>query len=209
MRLSSRLGLLFAISLAIGIPTLAASPPTLRAGAARVNLTPSLEMKAALGGYGARMSKPATGVHDAIWGKALVLAQDERKLVLVTADVLAFPPGFKAAVIERLVTNGWSADQVLLLASHSHTSIDMMALHPGNEFGIPQAGIFQKELFEHTADRLAQVIRDADKDLVSILAGSATTSVPDRNRNRRHGGGIHDADLTVTRVDATGGDPLG
>jgi hypothetical protein len=44
-------------------------------------------MKAALGGYGARMSKPATGVHDAIWGKALVLAQDERKFVLVTADV--------------------------------------------------------------------------------------------------------------------------
>jgi hypothetical protein len=44
----------------------------LKAGVARVNLTPPMEMKAALGGYGARMSKPAIGVHDAVWTKALV-----------------------------------------------------------------------------------------------------------------------------------------
>jgi hypothetical protein len=205
----TRLPRLLAVSfLILGATIVGAEASTLRAGVARVNLTPPLEMKAALGGYGARMSKPATGEHDAIWAKALVLAQDERRFVLVTADVLAFPPGFKAAVIERLVTNGWSANQVMLLASHSHTSIDMMALHPGNEFGIPQAGIFQKELFERTADQLAKAIREADKDLVSISTASSTISVPDRNRNRRHGGPIHDPNLTVTRMDKDGGQPL-
>jgi hypothetical protein len=165
-------------------------------------------MKAALGGYGARMSRPAAGVHDAVWAKALVLAQAERKFAVVTADVLAFPPGFKAAVIERLAANGLSADQVLLLPSHSHTSIDMMALHPGNGFGIPQVGIFNKELFEATADRLATVIRDAGKNLVPISAASAAISVPDRNRNRRRGGAIHDTDLTVARIDTLEGRPL-
>jgi hypothetical protein len=199
---------LAAISLTLLGANAAADASTIRAGVSRVNLTPPLEMKAALGGYGARMSKPAVGVHDAIWAKALVLAEGERKFVLVTADVLAFPPGFKAAVMERLVTNGWSANQVMLLASHSHTSIDMMAIHPGNEFGIPQAGIFQKELFEQTADRLAKVIRDADRDLVPILAASATISVSERNRNRRHGGAIHDTGLTVTRIDTDQGKPL-
>jgi hypothetical protein len=206
---SARLLRLLGVALLIlGIDNVGADASTLRAGAARVKLTPALEMKAALGGYGARMSKPAIGEHDAIWAKALVLAQDERKFALVTADVLAFPPGFKAAVIERLVTNGWSANQILFLASHSHTSIDMMAIHPGNEFGIPQVGIFQKELFEHTADRLAKVIRNADQELTPILAASATISVPERNRNRRHGGAIHDTDLTVTRIDTTEGRPL-
>jgi Neutral/alkaline non-lysosomal ceramidase, N-terminal len=188
--------------------SLAAEPPVLRGGAARVDLTPPLEMKAALGGYGARMSKPATGVHDAIWAKALVLAKGERRFALVTADVLAFPPGFKAAVLDRLGTNGWSANQVLLLASHSHASIDMMALHPGNTFGIPQVGIFQKELFERTARQLAKVIGDAEKNLVAIEVGSSTTRVPDRNRNRRKGGGVHDTALTVTRIDTLGGRPL-
>jgi hypothetical protein len=202
------IGLSAVALLILGINKVGADASTLWAGVAREKLTPPLEMKAALGGYGARLSRPATGEHDTIWAKALVLAQDERKFVLVTADVLAFPPGFKAAVIERLATDGWSANQVLLLASHSHTSIDMMALHPRNEFGIPQVGIFQKELFDHTADHLAKVIRNAAKDLVPILAASATISVPERNRNRRHGGGVYDAGLTVTRIDTTEGRPL-
>lgn len=179
-----------------------------KAGAARVDLTPPLEMKAALGGYGARMSKPATGVHDRVWAKALVMAKDGRRFALVTADVLAFPPLFKAAVIERLVAEGWTADQVMLLASHTHTSYDMMALHPGNTFAIPQVGVFHKELFDHAASQLARVVREAGKELRPALAGSTTVSVPNRNRNRRNGGTTHDTDLTVTRVDLSDGKPL-
>jgi len=186
---------------------LAADSSTLQGGAAKVDLTPPLEMKAALGGYGARMSKPAIGVHDKVWAKALVLTKGDRKFAVVTADVLGFPPQFKAAVIERLAGDGWTADQVMLLPSHTHTSFDMMALHPGNKFAIPQIGLFHKELFEHTAGKLATVIREAGRKLTPVVAGSTTASVPDRNRNRR-GLTTHDTDLTVTRVDTSDGKPL-
>ena len=189
-------------------PVWAADPDPILAGVARADLTPPPALKAALGGYGARMSKPALGVHDAVWAKALVLVQGERKFAVVTADVLAFPPGFKTAVMERLAAEHWSADQVLLLASHSHTSIDMMAIHPGNVFGIPQAGLFQQALLDHTADLLAQAVKEAGRHPVAIAAGSLTTQVADRNRNRRHGGPVHDQDLTVTRIDTTDGQPL-
>ncbi len=202
---SCRLGF---VALILCLANAGAGSPPLRAGAARVNLTPPLEMKAALGGYGARMSKPAVGVHDAVWAKALVLVQGESKFAVVTADVLAFPPQFKPAVIERLAPMGWSGDQVMLLPSHSHTSIDMMALHPGNTFAIPQVGIFQKELFELAADRLAKVVREANGNPVPVLAGSSTTVLPGRNRNRRTAGGIHDTNLTVTRIDMPDGRPL-
>ncbi len=202
-----RIGLIATASAILTVGNASGAEP-LHAGVARVNLTPPLEMKAALGGYGARLSQPATGVHDSVWAKALVLSQDGRKFAVVTADVLAFPPGFKGAVIERLATNGWSAAQVLLLASHSHTSIDMMALHRGNEFNIPQVGLFHRALFERTADLLAKVIREASKDHVPISVASATVSVPNRNRNRRHAGTVHDQDLTVTRIDTAQGRPL-
>jgi hypothetical protein len=199
-------GLCLAIALAVNL--CAADAPALQAGVARVNLTPPAEMKVALGGYGARMSKPAVGVHDAVWAKALVLQKDQRRFALVTADVLAFPPRFKAAVIQHLASEGWSADQVMLLPSHTHTSFDMMALHPGNTFSIPQIGIFQKELFEHTADKLAQAVREAGRSLIPVVAGSTTVAVPARNRNRRTGLTVHDPDLTVTRVDTSEGRPL-
>ncbi|HEU0039730.1 MAG TPA: neutral/alkaline non-lysosomal ceramidase N-terminal domain-containing protein, partial [Verrucomicrobiae bacterium] len=206
--LKKSLALCCIISLALGWHSSAQEASLFKAGVARVNLTPPMEMKAALGGYGARMSKPAIGVHDAVWAKALVLAKGERRFALVTADVLGFPPQFKAAVIERLAGENWRADQIMLLPSHTHTSFDLMALHPGNTFGIPQVGVFHNELFEHTANQLAKVIREAGGKLNPVVAGSTTVSVPDRNRNRRHGAAEHDTDLTVTRVDASAGRPL-
>jgi hypothetical protein len=199
---------LAAVLIAVGSAVPAADSSTLLAGVGRVDLTPPLSMKAALGGYGARDSKPAIGVHDAVWAKAVMLTQGERKFVLVTADVLAFPYQFKAAVMQRLSADGWNANQVLLLPSHSHTSFDMMALHPANVFQNRQVGLFHKELYEYTADKLAQVVRDAGKRQVPILAGSTTVSVPERNRNRRRGLTTHDTALTVTRLDTTKGEPL-
>ncbi|HXJ71256.1 MAG TPA: neutral/alkaline non-lysosomal ceramidase N-terminal domain-containing protein, partial [Candidatus Dormibacteraeota bacterium] len=122
----------------------------MQAGAAQVDLTPPLELKAALGGYGERMNKPATGVHDRVWVKALVLVDGERRFALVTADILGFPPGFKEAVAQKLAGDGWTADRFLLLPSHSHTSLDLSALNPKNTLGIPQIGLFHRELFERT-----------------------------------------------------------
>src|ERR1043165_10089423 len=203
--------ILYAVAVSLllaGGTAFAAGPPSVEAGVARVNLPPPLEMQAALGGCGERMSKPAVGVHDAVWAKAVVLTQGGRKFALVTADVLGFPPLFKAAVMERLTPDGWGSDQVLLLPSHSHTSLDLMALHPGNIFTNLQAGLFHKELFELTANRLAQVIREAGKAPLPILAGSTTVAVPDRNRNRRSGNSAHDSNLTITRIDAGNSRPL-
>jgi hypothetical protein len=84
----------------------------------------------------------------------------------------------------------------------------MMALHPGNTFGNPRVGLFHKALFEHTADQIAQSVREAGGRLTPVVAGSTTVSIPDRNRNRRHAGAPHDPALTVTRVDTTEGRPL-
>src|SRR5262245_19104060 len=111
-----------------GVVTVAAGEP-LQSGVARVDLTPPLEMKAALGGYGARLSKPATGVHDRVWAKALVLRQGAQRRVLVTADALGFPPGLREAVAAALANEGWKEDDLLLLPSHSHTSLDLTALN--------------------------------------------------------------------------------
>src|SRR4051794_13597153 len=101
-----------------------AESSALRAGVARIDLTPGMSMKATLGGYGARMSKPAEGVHDRVWAKCVVLADDTKRLALVTADALGFPPPVRVAVLERLKSQNVTVDEVLLLPSHSHNSFD-------------------------------------------------------------------------------------
>ena len=114
----------------------------LKAGVARVDLTPPLELKAPLGGYGERMNRPAEGTHDRIFAKALVLADGKKKFALVTVDIVGFPPPVKAELVGRLAGDGWTKEQIMLLPSHSHTSIEMNAINPANTFQVPQLGIY-------------------------------------------------------------------
>jgi len=180
----------------------------LKAGRARIDITPPLALKPALGGYGDRMNKPATGVHDRIFAKVLILSEGDKKFALITVDALGFAPPVKTAVLDRLAGKGWTADNLMLLASHSHTAIEMNALNPLNDFQVPQLGLHNPPLFELTMNRLAQVMLEAEKELVPVAVGTSSIKLEGWNRNRRIPGGITDPELTVARIDRLDGRPF-
>jgi hypothetical protein len=194
------------ICFALVVLTTVARGAELKAGVARIDMTPPLEFGAPLGGYGERMSRPAEGVHDRIFAKALVLEQGGKKFALVTVDIVGFPPTLKRELIERL-GGKWSAEQLLLLASHSHTSIEMNAINPQNNFQIPQIGIYNARVHAFVVDRLVELLRQAEKQPVAVSVGTTTHAIAGWNRNRR-GGSVTDNDLTVTRIDTAAGTPL-
>jgi len=179
----------------------------LSAGAARIDITPPLEYGSPLGGYGERMSRPAEGVHDRVFAKALVLSDGQQRFALVTIDIVGLSPAIKPAVLDRLASDSWSAGQIMLLPSHSHTSIEMNAVNPANTFDIPQIGIHNPRVYDFLVDRLAEVIRDAGRGLVPVRIGTSQTQITGWNRNRRNSPEL-DQDLTVTRVDRLDGRPL-
>lgn len=179
----------------------------LEAGVARVDLTPPLEFNCPLGGYGERMNRPAEGVHDRIFAKALVLSDGTRKFALLTVDIVGFPPTLKPELVERLADLGWTAEQMLLLASHSHTSIEMNALNPANTFAIPQIGLYNPRVHQFVLERLAQVVHDAEQRRTPVRVGTSSAALAGWNRNRR-GGPLTDPELTVTRIDTEAGRPL-
>ena len=177
------------------------------AGVAKVNLTPPLEWKFALGGYGARMSKPAEGVHDWVWAKALVLKKANTHLALVTLDIVGLPPNIKPEVLEKLADPAWSAESVLLLPSHSHASLNMSAINSRNVLNLPQIGIYDPQLKDWVVGRIVEAMRQASKELTPVAVGVGSTVVEGMNRNRR-GDGVTDPELTVLRVDRVDGSPL-
>jgi neutral ceramidase len=179
----------------------------LKAGVATVDITPPLELNSPLGGYGERMNRPAEGVHDRIFAKALVVSAGTRKFALITADLLGFPPPIKPVLVESLKADGWTSGQLMLLASHSHTSIEMNAIHTANTIQVPQIGIFNSRVYEFLMPRLAQVVRDAEKSLTPVTIGTSSSDLQGWNRNRR-GGALVDPELTVTRIDTTADKPL-
>ncbi len=180
---------------------------TLKAGTASEKLTPPLEMQFALGGYGARMSNPAEAVHDDIWVKSLVISEEDKEFALVTLDILALPPNVKSQVIDALGSSRWSMENVLLLPSHSHTSLDMTALNDKNILNSPQIGIYQPELLKFVTDVIVNCIKSAGSELQPVKVGTGRVQLDGLNRNRRHDEMI-DHDLTVTRIDLLNGNPL-
>lgn len=191
----------------VGRVDVARADVVMKAGVARVKLTPPASLKASLGGYGERMSKPAVGVHDHVYAKAIVLTGGGKKFALVTIDILGIPPSVKGLVLERVADRGFTVENVMLLPSHSHSSIEMSAINPNNHLDVPQIGIFQPKLMEHTVAVLAKVITQADESPVPVRIGTATAQVRGHNRNRR-GDKINDPQLVVTRVDTSDGKPL-
>jgi hypothetical protein len=184
------------------------SAAALRAGVARIDITPPLKMNAPLGGYGERMNQPARGIHDRIFAKALFLADGNRPFVIVTADMIGFPPTFKPEIIRELNDPRLTLENLLLLPSHSHTSVEMNAFHPGNTYKIPQIGIYNQDVHKFLVERFVSVIRAACEQPVPVCVGTASQSIPGWNRNRRHEGGLTDDDLTLTRVDTLEGKSL-
>ena len=197
----------FLVCVIVAAPPAASRAAELSAGVARIDITPPLEYGCPLGGYGERMSRPAEGVHDRVFAKALVVSDGQQRFALVTLDIVGLPPPIKPAVVEQLADTGWTTDRMLLLPSHSHTSIEMNAVNPANTFVVPQIGIYNPRVFEFLVDRLATVVRRAGRELVPVRIGVSATHISGWNRNRR-GQPVIDDELTVARIDRLDGAPL-
>lgn len=179
----------------------------LKGNAKEIIITPPLEWKYTLGGYGARMSKPAEAIHDNINAKALVLNDGTKKFVIITMDILGFPPNVKPMIVDKLNGYGWTEENILLLPSHAHTSLEMFAINDKNVFGMPAIGIYQPELLEFVVNKLSTLIIDSEKDLAPVKVGTGQVSLVGLNRNRR-GDEAVDRELTVTRIDDFINQPL-
>jgi len=93
---------------------------TVKAGAASVNITPSVGQDN-MGDYGRLV--PAKGVGNELYAKALVLDDGENRVALVTADIISFSSRMVEDIRRRIEKlTGIDGRNVLLSASHTHSS---------------------------------------------------------------------------------------
>ena len=164
-------------------------------------------MKYTLGGYGERMNKPAEAIHDHIWAKALSLKMGSRKYLIITIDLLGLPSNVKADLIKRIPGMGWSMENMMLLPSHSHGSLEIAALNSKNILNNPNLGIFQPELLAFLLDKLETLVKEADQNYRMVRIATGSRILEGLNRNRRKDPDI-DKELIVTRIDLKSGKPL-
>lgn len=180
----------------------------LEAGATRVNLTPDiLKHQVALGGYGDRNGKPAIGIRDSVFARALVIQRENQRFCLVSAELDFIPASLKEEVLQRLQKmpeNPFNADNLMLAATHTHAGPTGFAMMPENSFDNPRLGIFDPYLLDFTADAISRAVRQALQKLEPAKIGSGRLAVDGLTRNRR-GNQTIDPDLTLVKFSSYDG----
>ncbi len=101
---------------ALALPATASAADELKAGVARVEITPSTFMP--MYGYSNRKCGPANGTHDPLFAKVLVLEAGGSRMAVVTADV----GSLVSDNLRRDVAAKLNIPVLLLSASHTHSA---------------------------------------------------------------------------------------
>jgi neutral ceramidase len=154
--------LLLAISL-VGPWTAAAE---LRAGVARVDITPSTLMT--MYGYANRKCGPANGTHDPLFAKVLVLDAGGTRVAIVTADV----GSLVSENLRREVASKLEIPVLLLAASHTHSAPSFLP------FGsAPATGADATAYLTELERRIFRAVEDASRSLFPARLGIARGSL--------------------------------
>lgn len=155
----------------------------IRAGAAAVDITPPAGLH--LAGFAAR-TEPATGVHDRLTARAVVIDDT----ALVALDVIGLHEDMAARIRQRCALPD---DNVIVAATHTHGAPVSMRGRLGRD---ADAGFLQ-QIEDGAVAAIDQALAKArPATLVAGMGGD-----PDVARNRRHADGPLDRSLPVLRID--------
>jgi hypothetical protein len=182
------------------VDTAAARADTIRAGWAKVNITPPEPMP--LAGYGMRKGRTYQAVHDSLWARAFVFDNGVRKAALVTVDLLIVPPALMEALAQKLPGSGFTLDQVYLTATHSHHSAGGWA-HRLSGWAI--AGTYQQAWVDRLAGHILQAIRRADGAKQRASLGVGMFPAGELVYNRLAPGNPTDSLVRVLKIRQDGG----
>ena len=155
---------------------------SLQAGYAQVNITPPIGIW--MTGFAAR-ARPADGVHDTLYAKALVVQSGDTQVALVALDLLQLDPAIVRSV--REMVEDWTdipPSHLLLNATHTHSG---PAAYQFNAMGP-----MDESYCKHLGRQIATAVKLADDDLrpAGIRYGTSQARIGVNRRQRAADGSV-------------------
>lgn len=192
------ISLAFALLLLVFCHADAGAQGRLAAGTGKADITPPVGTP--LAGYGARLGKPSTGVHDPTEARALIIDTGASKVAFVSVDHLGFDNRMVAR-IQSLASEatGIPRDRIFVMSSHTHAGGGaFLEIFPA------LAGRYDAGIRAHYEDRAAQALIQASKNLqpARIAIGAGEARGISRFRSSWPPDGPVDPEVGVIRVDS-------
>jgi neutral ceramidase len=213
--------LLLALSCGIGVSTAvaaaaAADSGTLRAGAARVDITPAADAALPLSGYASRIMG-FTGIHDDLNVRAIVVDDGATQAAMIGVEIIGFSNADWEKISSRLAREtGIPQAHILLAAVHTHSA--------------PQTGVYREGADSELVRRRAAYVGRVEDSIVEAVRRAASSLQPARmgfgtgeakvnmNRRARNGAGgwmlgnnpdgVSDKTVAVIKFETLGGEPI-
>jgi len=150
---------------------LAADSPAnaLHAGFAETDITPALGKNPVfMAGFG--QDRQATKIHDPLMARAVALRNGDRKLAIVSIDVV----GFFYANVLRVRDELKDFAYVLVSSTHNHEGPDTLGLWGPNPF---TSGV-DPEYVQHIEKQIVKAVRAADKVVTKVDVSLGTARAP-------------------------------
>ena len=201
---------LLCVSTVVGIP---AGKGSLRAGAARVDITPAPDAALQMSGYAGR-TEGFKGIHDDLNVRAIVVDDGTSQAALISCEVIGLSNALWEKITGRLVQEtGIPRDNIILASVHTHSA--------------PSTGVYSNGPLEpkQTAyvakleDAIVESVRQAKARLQPAAAGSGTGKANvNANRRARDGSGgwmlgnnpdgVSDKTVAVVKFETLSGEPF-
>ncbi len=135
-----------------------------------------------LAGFGDRKGKPAEGIHDSVFVKAVAVKVNDKMVVFVGSDLLIVPPSISEGVTKNLQEKmNLSRDQIFFSATHTHSGAGAWSEgYVGEQF----AGKPNPDVVYWLVLRFSQAIEKAVSDLQPGAIGSGSFEAADFIKNR-------------------------
>lgn len=210
-----RVVLLVGTALAAGlfsIAALALPEETLRAGAAKVDITPAADAALPMSGYAGR-TEGFKGIHDHIYARAIVLGDSTRLAAIISWELIGVPTPVWEEVSRRVANEtGIVAECLMLTAVHDHGAPAPFGMY-GNDS--PKSAAYTKQVEDATIEAIRQAKRNLQPARIGIGTGNAYVNTNRREYSPKSGwwlgynpDGPSDKTVTVIRVDALSGKPI-
>jgi len=138
----------------------------LKAGVSRVEITPSTNME--MYGYSNRKCGPATGVHDPLFAKVLVLETGDARMAIVTLDL----GSMVSDNLRRDVESKLKIPLLLLSASHNHSAPSFLPYGSN-----PSTGAAASAYLAELDRKIFRAIEEASKSMFPAKFGIARGSM--------------------------------
>jgi hypothetical protein len=191
-------------------------PGTLRAGAAKVDITPAPDAALPMSGYGGR-TEGFKGIHDDLNVRAIVVDDGSRQAAVIGCEIIGVSHTFWEKMMERVTSETRiPRDNIIVASVHTHAAPAIGTYGERAEGDVARRRAEYTQKFE---DAVVTAVRSAQANLQPARVGFGTGKVT-VNMNRRartaDGGwmlgnnpdGVSDKTVAVIKFETLSGQPL-